>query len=669
MSLQNCDHSVSKTAANENVTPSHIRATSLNKTVLSEESAIDNVTTSKAKDAPLVRIVRAARSRRKHLADKESVNLQLKDKSTLSLDWRIPLEVLEEHTHVGKVYDHQGGERFLAHEETVQAFAGDIGETIWSIKARSGCEVHVLGKDEGKGKYRSVLLRGSQSSIEMAKEAMSNFFRKVLPGMTASDSDQFLFSVAAEEDEEAGQSVARKVWSKKSRSLHQLRADKIPPPKAWTTLSFAKYVEDITESTVSRLMHRHLYEKEDNHVVMVAQLLRKIFKSSRHDNVISVRAFNAALRFLYKYNMISTARTLFVRMESLKLRMIPETFNIMLRGAAARKDLHNFTFLLRLMVKRGVNPNPGTWVALVMAVPSRAVQMRIESNMRKKGLFNNPATVKDVAAQVISGQFAGHLASGQDVQSFIERTDEIYSPAWISVSSLNQILDEICEGGSFSQALETLQLVQDRGIRPNTTSLNTLISHCHRQGNVNEAVRLVRHFHARFTIRPDEITYHILFMLAWKCQQYNVCRTVWRHGCMEAAVSYRMQEQVLRSLIRNTPTQPKTIGGMWITSAGKVIVGIAPNGSTMGSQVGWSEKGPRREENLVLAKRMLAQDLATVRTFRPAYALVQQLEDALVLDRSWAQEQLWKSTSTIWKVENALNIPLLRRVRSSHNVP
>lgn len=89
----------------------------------------------------------------------------------------------------------------------------------------------------------------------------------------------------------------------------------------------------------------------------------------------------------------------------------------------------------------------------------------------------------------------------------------------------------------------------------------------------------------------------------------------------------------------------------------------------MGSQVGWSEKGPRREENLVLAKRMLAQDLATVRTFRPAYALVQQLEDALVLDRSWAQEQLWKSTSTIWKVENALNIPLLRRVRSSHNVP
>jgi len=71
----------------------------------------------------------------------------------------------------------------------------------------------------------------------------------------------------------------------------------------------------------------------------------------------------------------------------------------------------------------------------------------------------------------------------------------------------------------------------------------------------------------------------------------------------------------------------------------------------------------------VLAKRMLAQDLATVRTFRPAYALVQQLEDALVLDRSWAQEQLWKSTSTIWKVENALNIPLLRRVRSSHNVP
>ncbi|KAI9881456.1 MAG: hypothetical protein M1830_000018 [Pleopsidium flavum] len=655
VSLQKYHQSVSKTVANGDDT------SSLNQTVLSGESAIDDVTTSDPEDVPLARIVRAARSRRKHLADKESIRLQLEDKSMLSFDWRKPLEILEKHTHVGKVDDDLVGERFLVREEIIQAFAGDIGETIWDIKYRSGCEVHVLGKETRIGKYRSVLLQGSPSSIEMAKETMLSLFRRRLPDGTTFDSDRFLFGAAAGEVEEAGQSPVRKVWLKNARSLHQIRADKIPRPIIWTTLSFAKHVEDLTDSTVSRLMHRHLYKGKDSHVVMVAQLLRNLFHNPLNDNIISVRAFNAALKFLYKHNMISTARTLFGRMESLRRRMTSETFNIMLRGVAARKDLHNFTFLLRLMVRRGIKPNPGTWVALVMAVPSRAVQMRIEASMRRKGLLDNPDTVKDVMALGISDELTGHLSSGQGVQSFIERIDEAYSPAWISQSSLNQILDKIGERGSFSTALETLELVHDRGIQPDTKTLNTLISHCHRQGNLNEAVRLVQHFQLRFLVRPDEITYHILFVLAWKCQQYNVCRTVWRHGCLKAAVSHKMQEQVLRSLIRNTPTQPKTKGEMWMTSAGKVIAGIAPDEGIMERLIGWSEQGAQRCENLALAKEMLAQDLAALRSYRSAQPLVYQLRDALALDRSWAHNHVRKNTSTIWKVENAINIRLVRR--------
>jgi hypothetical protein len=163
-------------------------------------------------------------------------------------------------------------------------------------------------------------------------------------------------------------------------------------------------------------------------------------------------------------------------------------------------------------------------------------------------------------------------------------------------------------------------------------------------------------------VLADDITYHNLFMLAWKSQQYNVCRIVWRHACMEAAVSYRMQELMLRSLMRNTPSQLNTIGEMWIVSAAKVIAGVDANPGTVAKLIGWSETGQQRERHLALAKEVLAQDLATVLKHRPAHSLIPQLTEALTLDRHWTSKQLWKETSTTWKLENAINVPLIPRL-------
>lgn len=657
---QKSDHSATTTGPDEVIAPSYIQPTSPGDVGESVGPIVEDVSISKPKAATLLRIVRAAKRRQNHLADKESVKLQLNDKGKHSFDWRVPLKVLERHTQVNEVHHGQGDERFLIHEQFLQAFAGDIGETIWDIKAGSGCEVYIQPRDKRSNKYRPGFLRGSPSSIDLAKEAMSSLIHRLLPDATALDGDKALFGIAAEEYKEAESSLARKVWTDRN-VLRQIRVDKIPSPKVWTRLSLANYVEALAKSKVSRLMHRHLYSTADSHALMVSQRLRMIFMNPQHDGIISIRAFNAALTFLYKNNMVATARNLFIRMEQLKLRMIPETFNIMLRGAAANKDLQNFTFLLKLMIRRDVKPNPGTWVALVMTIASRAVQMRIESVMREKGLLDNPATVKELTAQIIAGQFSDHLASGQDVQSFFEQIDRNYSPLWVSVSALNQMLEIMGERGSFSEALNILELVRDRDIFPNTVSLNTLISHCRRQGDLAEAVQLLQHFHSHFRVWPDEVTYHILFMLSWESRRYNACRTIWRHGCMESAVSYRMQELVLRSLLRNTPSVPKTKNERWTTSAGKVVVGIARTSGAMSRELRWSEKGVQRMENVRIAKDILGQDLTSLRSYRPAEALVHQLEKALILDQSWYQENLWMDTSTIWKMENAIDTPVLPR--------
>ncbi len=217
------------------------------------------------------------------------------------------------------------------------------------------------------------------------------------------------------------------------------------------------------------------------------------------------------------------------------------------------------------------------------------------------------------------------------------------------------------EGGSLSQDLRFKELFQGCGIRPNSVSLNTLLSHCYRYGQMDKAVRLMEHMRTDFPVKPDQVTYSLLFMLAWKCQQYNVCRTVWRHACVAGAVSYTMQETVLRSLLRNTPTEPKTKGQKWITSAGKVIVGIASDPGVVAKLVGWSQGGGDREENLKLAKEVLAQDLGAVLNYRPARPLVHQVTAALQLDLDWTRKRLRTTTSTMWKIENAMDVSILRR--------
>ncbi len=612
---------------------------------------------------PPLRVVRSTRRREKHLANKEAVNLRLMDKSNMSFDWRAPLQLLKEHTQIGRAEIDPGEERILVHQDLLPAFAGDIGETIWDIKVRSGCEVQVLGKEDHIGVYRPVFVRGSPTSIELAKEAMLHLFQKVSLDIGGIDSDKILFGVTAQNYRTPAPSLVRKVWTKDQIPQRQSHVLNITRPRVWTTLNFADYVAVITRSTVSRQMQRYLYKDEDPHAISVAEKLKRFLLNPRHDHLISVRALNDTLRFLYKHNMVSTLRKIFVRVEHLKLQLLPETFNIMLRGAAAQKDLHSYTRLLQLMIRKGVRPNAGSWVALLMALPSRAVQVRIEESMRKKGLLDHPAAVKDVVAQIISAELRGHLSSGQNLESFFARMDKGYGPAWPSVSSLNRILDVVMvERGSFSQALRSIKLFQEEwGIPPNSVSLNILLSHCNRQYQLHKAVRLMEHMHAQFLIEPDERTYHVLFMLAWKCQQYNVCRVAWRHACVAGAVSYRMQVSVLRSLLRNTPTESKTKGQMWIASAGKVIVGIAADRRVVGKLVGWSEGGEAREENLRLAKEMLSQDLGAVRNYRPARHLVHDLPAALQLDLNWTRKRLWTSTSTIWKIENAMDISILPR--------
>ena len=451
-------------------------------------------------------------------------------------------------------------------------------------------------------------------------------------------------------------------------TYYEVHARDIPRPVIWSSFSFVNHIKDLTQSSVSRVMHRHIYLDGSSHVDAVRDALMLLFEDPNMRLHMTRKAFDIAMMFLYKHSEIASVRRLFNLMDEIHIEPTVQTFNIMLRGAASNKDLRNFTMLLRVMIRRGVSPNPNSWVALLAAVVNQQAKVIIFRSMREAGVLNDSAALKVAVCQLLDIEVACHIANGQTFAIFMKHMIDRYGDNWLSVLTGNTLCHLLGENGLVSDAFEALQVMNDNLCKPDNVTLHIFLGHCRRLRRPAMALKVLQMFQSKYSVHPKQDEYDMLFMLAWRSQRMNYCKVIWQVACIKAAVSYRMQELVLRSLLRNTPENPTSNLQRCMKTAGKVIVGVDLGATTKSEEFNpgleilrrlssWAESGEQREKLLAVAKCVLKRDLNASRRYVLDGTLPELLAKALELDSEWEVDEK-RGASTLWKIQSSLEIKI-----------
>jgi hypothetical protein len=344
----------------------------------------------------------------------------------------------------------------------------------------------------------------------------------------------------------------------------------------------------------------------------------------------------------------------------------------MLRRAAEARDLHNFTFVLRLMVKRSVRPDGRTWSTFLSAVDQKEIKGLILEKMEERKLLADPVVVREVSRQIMSDLAIDWLDAHRDPRDLLEYMDGRFTTAWYSASAINRVLDELGKRGMMQESWDFLEAVDARGFTFNSISMNTILTHCLRYRRGDWTVQLFHAIDDRWRISPDGVTYELLFKTSWTSRLYNMARVVWRYACMDGAVSFRMRQLVKRSL-RCQETSYSTVGGRWRATAGMVIAGVSISRVSDTSNLSNGRHGsgtapirPTEVQEQITAlessrAEVVEQDLAAFRLWRPVRPLSTILSEAFAIDRAWSTDKRSGDHSVAWKLQNAIDVPIKRK--------
>lgn len=482
-------------------------------------------------------------------------------------DWRIILEDLKRHTPKISAKWLEDALRIVIPSSAVRPLLYGIDYNIWELKGSYGCEIQLEGPSRKDGR-RTLLFSGQKPAIIKA----AVHIMKIVPG---AESEDGLLQCGAYDGEMMTrrghvERVVRLVRARDHSTLRApIRADETPRPNNWTEASFAEYVERLTSIEMPNHMHSSLYGKGEYHTELVGQLLLDVFKLSETRHAITTVSFRNAMSFLVKTNQIHQARSLFTITVLHGISADTEVFNIMLRGAAKAKDLHNFAVILRNMLKTGYQPNSGTWVALLATVNALKIKQFIWSEMEQHGLLRNTSTLKAVVAQLAWSDMEASLAKLQTTKEFVHDMDVRYGPDWLSLEAANRILHSMAVRGQSQRMLQFLNHMNERWVLPNTVSFNTVVGSYVKQDDMDGLVQFIQGVSHSFY--PDAITFHTIFEKAWTSKLYNVARVIWKFACMKACTTTRMRTQVKKSFFQESLSSSPTRGEIWRATAGKFI--------------------------------------------------------------------------------------------------
>lgn len=454
--------------------------------------------------------------------------------------------------------------------------------------------------------------------------------------------------------------------SRKTKAPHNLRADQIKSPPTWTVSTFYTHVVQLTSSKVDRLVAREIYSKGESHTVAVAGALARLFADPSLKYVVGVDAGNVALKFLFDKGKFARGQDLFGQLQEFQKDTDSSTYNIMLGAAAEQKDLHTFTYILKMMIIHGVRPSTQTWLHLARAVREDEVRAIIINKMGENGLLKNSAIEKKAVALLMPQLVVKHLGSGDKAHESIEALDSRYGPAWCSTPAAESLIDGFGVRHTTEEALITLNKLCERGYRPTQGMLLLFLRQCSWSKANELAVQLLVLFRTKYNIEPSMQIYDVLFQQAWRSRLYNCCRVLWIYACVHGHTSFNMQRLVGKSLhVQKCTPFEQSRSNAWEETAGKVITGHGRQNNITRFRALMSSWQPAetsrklRDGFLRTVRSILDADLAAVGHYHIREPLDELLRAALRMDRQWALGRVLKDVPIECKYTQLVHVALI----------
>ena len=474
-------------------------------------------------------------------------------------------------------------------------------------------------------------------------------------------------------------------YTVRPKNEKQSSASEIEVPTDWTQFSFAAFITQVTGMRpLSRDKRRDQSRRHPSFKVVDACLI-SLFQNPNLYQYFTVDAFNSALTFYYahKYRGIHRVREIYSLMEKLNMDRDPRTFVIMLMAAAKQQDLALLSYLVVVMIRKGVQPTKKVWLALLETIQSKVARMHTIKTMREHGLLQDVTIIRAVVGLTIPSEVPNHIQSGQDLELLFHLIDTRYGHEWPTTEIGNHMTWALCNNGMFSDILRMWHLLYARGCPPSAYTMTILLRHSKKLFDIGTSIEIVRHFWRLYGVALDATGHETLFRHAWSMRSYNLCKVVWSHACTEDLSHWRINLMLSFSLtrwkdvglvLRSGPITDtddfQNSSDAWFRNAGKLIIEADP--STFQSIVEQVEKlrttvyGPwpsmrwqdRWEEDV--ARQMLQNKEASLgnKQFRDDF--VDVLLKAYEVDSIWHQQSCWMQP-TQWKIENAISIPLVDR--------
>ena len=596
------------------------------------------------------------------------------EKESWTPDWRVILGDLRKSTPQHAQWSDKAVSISVS-QSAAETLLYGVDDNMWDIAEKYDCSVALALPAAMRREYHEFILSGSSLAIsKTASEAM-----RIAPGSKLKNGQQAQISVHYAlpttepindaDNEHSGGPTLRFVRPKARSTMRAGRVENLPKPSKWSIISFAEYVDQLTSMRIPNHRHHIMYKKGEEHVKTVSKTLREVFTDPNSKSSLSRAAFKKALEYFVKTSNIADARATFVLMDIMAIEMDPETFNILLRGAAKNEDLHNYHFILHLMLRRGITPNGGTWVAFLMANQDFRIKRYIMAELEAKGLLSHPAVLRRVCQELVIREVNNSLDNGQGQGDFLDHMDSRYGKDWLTVDNGNRVLHALGARNLISRCWRFLQAMDARFTKIDHVSINTILNHCKQQENLVGAIEILRLLPSLMAYEPDSLTYHVLFEMGWRRRSYNLLRVVWKYACLKSATTARMRMLVAQSLINTSISrgsdslQPKR----WTRQAGFVITNdvfkhpMAYLNSSSDKQNSGVGRVLSRKEAVQAVTRHLERDYKVFQSWKPARPFRDVLLEAWELDRKWQRERLRNEwcEQLDWKVQEAIPVPVV----------
>ena len=507
------------------------------------------------------------RSARKHRASadrQELFDFWRAAKEQPATPWQNILALLIKYTpQFGRLFDFKVVVGKTVAQKVLEMLTGSTAAATSVTQRRSGCIVRIEHVDH-ETEMVTLSLSGAEHSV---RKAMSDIL-KAVGSLTAvrvmdPDSKEILLDLWAQKNNEplsikmsdgadgaldANSLTVQKGIASERRIPSSFRyytlghhPNKIKRPAQWTAAGLEAYIAALVYGVVPRHLVGKIYGKNrgsPKHKETVASILLELFESEETQSLISTNALHLALAFLQKggLSLRPAARAIFDQADIHKVPMDTQTCNLFLKGCATAGDLDGFHSTVKLMLRKGYHPDSRTWLELLHLVRDFKAKQDIVAKMERKGLARIQSTLVQVGSHMAPYKLHSYFRKPLGMERFILDQDHSHGREWLNTITLNNLLEVLGRNSRLDLCNDLLDYAAASGrVRPDTVSLNTMITHGR---NIQTHIATIRSLRERWaTVLPDEVTFDLLFQLAWSNRGPNQLRVIWRYAAFAMLIS------------------------------------------------------------------------------------------------------------------------------------